>query len=373
MNDQNSRPGVMSERTTCRVPFFSVCIPQYNRTSFLLVLLESLRAQTWQDFEICISDGGSTDGRYREIQAWLQGAGVEYRLWRSEATLPYDQNLRSCIGLARGRYCFLCGNDDSLAGSGALATLGRIQAAWDSPEVAIANYLELSTGRLMRRMPRTQVLGAGPSTAARHFRSFSFVSGVVLTREPAQRWATARWDGSEMYQMYLGCRTIARGGRLLGVDEVLVHKDTVIANEEVDSYARGARVAGGAKLEITLPLSRFGAVAWDAIGPSVAPSERQRMIGRVLGQVLVFTYPPWLLEYRRVRSWRFALGVALGMRPRRILESCAVNWFTRFWITALHLVTSWLGLCTPRGLFERLRPWCYSLAKGHYAGRRARP
>src|SRR5689334_7436997 len=97
MNERSCHVGRTVERTTGRVPLFSICIPQYNRTSFLLVLLESLRAQTWRDFEICISDGGSTDGRQGEIEEWLHNCGAEFRWWRSETRLLYDPNLRSCI------------------------------------------------------------------------------------------------------------------------------------------------------------------------------------------------------------------------------------------------------------------------------------
>ena len=47
------------------------------------------------------------------------------------------------------------------------------------------------------------------ATAVRAFRHFSFVSGVVLDGPAARKMATDKWDGSEMYQMFLGCRMIA--------------------------------------------------------------------------------------------------------------------------------------------------------------------
>jgi len=37
-------------------PLFSICIPQHNRTSFLIEACKSLQSQTFTDFEICISD-----------------------------------------------------------------------------------------------------------------------------------------------------------------------------------------------------------------------------------------------------------------------------------------------------------------------------
>ncbi len=43
------------------IPFFSVIIPVYNRAPALRRAIESVRAQTCQDFEIVVVDDGSRD------------------------------------------------------------------------------------------------------------------------------------------------------------------------------------------------------------------------------------------------------------------------------------------------------------------------
>ena len=68
-------------------PFFSVIIPVYNRAASLASAMESVRAQTCQDFEIVVVDDGSTDDpravverfadpRIRFIRQENQGGGV---------------------------------------------------------------------------------------------------------------------------------------------------------------------------------------------------------------------------------------------------------------------------------------------------------
>ena len=46
-------------------PFFSVIIPVYNRAAALAAALASVRAQSFQDFEIVVVDDGSQDNPAR--------------------------------------------------------------------------------------------------------------------------------------------------------------------------------------------------------------------------------------------------------------------------------------------------------------------
>jgi glycosyltransferase involved in cell wall biosynthesis len=50
-------------------PFFTVVIPVYNRADTLRIALESVLAQTLQDFEVIVSDDGSTDDPKRVVDA----------------------------------------------------------------------------------------------------------------------------------------------------------------------------------------------------------------------------------------------------------------------------------------------------------------
>jgi hypothetical protein len=189
------------------------------------------------------------------------------------------------------------------------------------------------------------------------------VSGIVLDREAAQRFATDRWDGSEMYQTFLGCRMIASGLPLLELDRPLVRKDIKIPGQSVDSYAAKPRLIPCPIVERRLPLSMLGRVVADAIDPFLSGPERRAIPLRVLLQLVLFTYPFWIIEYRRVQSWRYALGVCLGMRPRVISEGIDLDQSRRFLLSGLYGLVTAAGLLMPIGLFQKAQTRLYRIAK----------
>jgi hypothetical protein len=257
----------------------------------------------------------------------------------------------------------LMGNDDKFADRASLERIWAQLQKHNWPEVAITNYQELASGRVFRRICNTGIVGSGPEIAANNYRNFSFVSGILLDRELAHKHVTDKWDGSEMYQMFVGTRMIAAGGRLLGIAEVLVGKDIQIPGESVDSYA-GKPVLKKCRIEERrLPLRQYGQVAFDAVLPFIKTTDGDVFARRIYYQLIAFTYPPWIFEYRRIQSWRYAVGIALGMRPKNLLEGINLGWKTKLYLCALYSCFTFAGLFCPMPLFEKLKTQLYTFAK----------
>lgn len=343
-------------------PFFSICVPQYNRTSFLLEACRNWSRQTFRNFELCISDDCSTDGRADELTRFLENSGMRFVYRRQETNQRYDGNLRAALALASGKYCLLMGNDDSPASERTLERLHEVLKDREAVGVVITNYQNCADGRIFRRARASGIFGQGPDTAANRFRDFSFVSGVILRRDRAHAHATTKWDGSEMYQMYVGCRILAEGFALLDLDEVMIDQGIQIAGETVDSYARRPRLQPCPIQERPLPLGQMGRLVCDAIAP-YAGRRAAVLYVKVFAQILGFTYPFWIFEYRRVQSWRYAVGICLGMRPRRILAGVALDWRARTLLRSLYAAVTGTGLLAPVWLFSSLQPALYRLAK----------
>jgi len=350
-------------------PFFSICVPQYNRTSFLLVALESVLAQSFRDFEICIADDCSTDCRHSEIEALLAQSGVRYTYRKNQKNLRYDGNLRAAIGYSSGRYCFLLGNDDALPKPDVLANLARlINSQAQAPAVLISNFTE-ADGQIVRRIAADLVLPGTPENAVAIWRDFSFVSGIVLDGPQARAEATDRFDGSEYYQLYLGCRLIARGGSYLGTTQITIAKDIQIAGESVDSFRDRKREVISPWVPRKTTLGYLVPLVCDAIAPHTVPSSRRAIFTGCLQQFYIFTMPYWLVQYRQVQSWSYSSAVALGLRTPVLTKTLNLDLLRRAWLMEQWLSMTVAALLVPIGLFARLRPFLHGIGKSFRRGR----
>jgi glycosyltransferase involved in cell wall biosynthesis len=320
-------------------------------------------SQTCTEFEVCISDDCSTDGRQAEVVRFLEDSGLSFVYQRQKRNARYDANLRASIALARGTYCLLMGNDDAFTLAHSLADYRSYLERYKGVGVATCNFIQPQSGTHVRRVKATCRLDGGPATAARVYRNFSAVAGVVLRRDRAQAHATNRWDGGEMYQTYLACRIIAEGNPVLYVDESLVQMGIRIDGESVDSVFRRERLHPCPIVERKITLTSMARIVADAIQPFAACAEWQREVEWIVAQLYLFPYPYWLINYRQIQSWRYALGICLGMRPRNVVEGISLPVSIRARLGFLYLVASLGGLLVPVGIFEAAKRPLFRLAK----------
>jgi hypothetical protein len=344
-------------------PFFSICIPQYNRTDFLVKACQSFAEQDFKNFELCISDDCSDDMKEAVLLEYVKNSGLIYVYAKTAHNLRFDGNLRNAIALSVGEYLLLMGNDDGLSDTTTLRALRTELMRFGPADVVVTNYRDLSCGRVYRRVPKTGVVGHGPATAALTFRNYSFLSGIILKGDPARQAATCALDGSEMYQMYLGTRLVAEGGRLLGIDRVCVDKDLKIPNQVVDSYRLKPRLHPCPIVERPLPLGRLLQVVAAGLRGGDAALCPENYLINIARQLYVFTYPFWIFEYRLVQSWRYALGVYLALRPSRITTGLKLSVSGRVRLWMMYGAFGLLSLTIPIGVFQAARPSLYAFAK----------
>ena len=90
----------------------SVIVPNYNHAAFLKERIESILAQTYQDFELILLDDCSTDCSRSVLQAYARHPRVSALVMNDTNTgntfVQWDRGIR----LARGRYIWMAESDD---------------------------------------------------------------------------------------------------------------------------------------------------------------------------------------------------------------------------------------------------------------------
>src|SRR5512140_1730619 len=124
----------MMHREDSAVPRVSLGMPVYNGERYLRGTLDSLLKQTYKDFELIISDNGSTDATQQICREYAsRDPRIRYR--REEVNRGAGWNYNRLVDLARGIYFKWAAHDDLCAPT----YLERCVAVLDSdPSVVIA-------------------------------------------------------------------------------------------------------------------------------------------------------------------------------------------------------------------------------------------
>jgi len=93
------------------MPKISVCIPTFNRVNLLPFAIESVRQQTYQDFELIICDDGSQDGT-PELMSQYTDNRIKYI--RHPENIGKSNNMRSGFDAATSEYFIKFDDDDKL-------------------------------------------------------------------------------------------------------------------------------------------------------------------------------------------------------------------------------------------------------------------
>ena len=95
------------------LPLFTIGIASFNYEKYILKELEALKNQTFQDFEIVISDDASSDTSVALIQKFIKdNPQLKIKLICKEKNEGLIANKNTIIENANGKYLLLCDADD---------------------------------------------------------------------------------------------------------------------------------------------------------------------------------------------------------------------------------------------------------------------
>ena len=95
-------------------PRVSIGLPVYNGERFLVQAIESVLAQTFEDFELIVCDNASTDASGAIAQTYVE-RDSRVRYFRNASNLGAARNFNRTFELSRGEYFKWLAADDLIA------------------------------------------------------------------------------------------------------------------------------------------------------------------------------------------------------------------------------------------------------------------
>ncbi|MBR1807746.1 MAG: glycosyltransferase family 2 protein [Selenomonadaceae bacterium] len=128
-----------------QMPAVSVIIPLYNAEKYIGECLDSILAQTFQDFEVIVVDDCSTDSSAQVVESYMPKFDGRLRLERTLANsgspgLPGNMGVR----FSRGEYLLILDNDDAITPD-AIEKLYTTAKDFDADVVACEKYYQVPT------------------------------------------------------------------------------------------------------------------------------------------------------------------------------------------------------------------------------------
>ncbi|MFH2110841.1 MAG: glycosyltransferase family 2 protein, partial [Candidatus Bathyarchaeota archaeon] len=106
-----------------------ICMPVYNAGEIIKETMESILNQSFEDFEIIITDDNSTDNTFENVKK-IDDPRIKYYIFKKN--VGYPKNLERCINKwsNSSEILFLMGQDDILA----KGTLEKVNKIFDENE-----------------------------------------------------------------------------------------------------------------------------------------------------------------------------------------------------------------------------------------------
>ncbi len=110
----------------------SICIPAYNNGTGVKRLLESIKNQTYKDYEVILTDDSTTD----DVRKAVDESGVVVNYTKNETRDGSTANWNKAIDKASGYYIKIMHHDDWFTDSGSLGKMVRLLD--ENPEAILA-------------------------------------------------------------------------------------------------------------------------------------------------------------------------------------------------------------------------------------------
>lgn len=190
--------------TRCRI---TVAMPAFNVAPVVAEAIESVLAQSVQDFELIVIDDASTDATGEQLARFAKHPRV--RIFRNETNLGSGATRSRILAHAAGEYWVPCDADDLLL-PGALATLGGFLDRTHDVGAVYGDVLRMDTAG-MRLLAVPTVIGSDANTVWDLYENAVNHGGSMIRTDLVRRiGGYSAHAAPDDWDLFLKLREIAR-------------------------------------------------------------------------------------------------------------------------------------------------------------------
>lgn len=217
-------------------PKISIIVPTYNTPlDFLKPMIESVRSQTYDNWELCIADGSNREETLSFLKQIIsQDQRIKLKLLTANAGIAVNTN--EAIGLASGEYLTFLDHDDTLA---PFALYEVVSALNDVPET---DLLYSDEDKLSQRGDNRLKPHFKPDWSPDTLRSYNYITHLlVIKRSLLDKVGHIRegFEGSQDFDLVL--RATEQADKITHIPKVLYHwrehANSTSSNIKSKSYA----------------------------------------------------------------------------------------------------------------------------------------
>lgn len=304
------------------MPFFSIVIPCFNAAETLIETLNSVASQTFVDWEALIVDDGSTDTTWALAVA-RSAKDARFKVMRNAGQGPSSARNHAAMR-SRGKVIAFCDADDLWSPE----KLARMHQAFANPDVdGVYARVAFFDSRGSRS---TSQVCSGPLSVRTLLgeNPVCTMSNVAVTRRTFLE--TGGFDVTMVHNEDLEwlIRVTGSGGRIIGLDETLVHYRTsptgLSANLKAMRAGRDIALATAARLGFPVD-RRSEAIHLRYIARRALRTDAPALQSLRLAVSGVATSPAGFFTDIRRGALTFMAALAAPLLPRRLRRNLFSN------------------------------------------------
>ena len=218
-------------------PVFSIVVPLYKtKEKYLRMLVESIQAQTYGRWELCLSDGSGAPSPLEKVLKELQASEPRIKVIAHDQALRISENTNAAIAAATGDFIVFADHDDTLAPNALYECAKALQEKPDT-RILYSDEDKVDADREIYFEPHMKPDYNPDLLCTVNYICHLFVVDKKLVQQVGL--LRSEYDGAQDYDFVLRC--VEASDRICHIPKVLYHwrshEDSTAENPESKAYA----------------------------------------------------------------------------------------------------------------------------------------